>query len=281
LDVAVAVHEVSSGKSVLVDWTVLDTNRVTVGPFAQAPTTNQYRVFVFSGSGQQGATGPTGPAGTMPSFDAVIGGISGLVHRWKFTETSGNFADSVGSLTLTAAGTFTYNTGSPRIGGAVLLGASATATSSGLGSIPTGNNPRCIVAVFKPTDTTQQALFGYGAAATDQGCVCLLNYNGADVILFSFYTDDLSISNSGSVTNQWHIAIFNYDTSPDRRQQLMIDGLFASRTTTAVVNTATTGNFVVGQWTATYQGTFYIDDLAVFNRALAPWEIRKLINALQ
>ena len=135
LDVAVAVHEVSSGKSVLVDWTVLDTNRVTVGPFAQAPTTNQYRVFVFSGSGQQGATGPTGPAGTMPSFDAVIGGISGLVHRWKFTETSGNFADSVGSLTLTAAGTFTYNTGSPRIGGAVLLGASATATSSGLGSI--------------------------------------------------------------------------------------------------------------------------------------------------
>lgn len=46
-DIIVQVYELTGGAAWLVDWAVVDANNVTIGPFATAPTTNQFRVIVI------------------------------------------------------------------------------------------------------------------------------------------------------------------------------------------------------------------------------------------
>ena len=107
--------------------------------------------------------------GSAESWETAIAALSGKVHRWKFDEASGDFADAISTLDLTATGSISYSATSPLGDAASFTG--GYAESSGLGSIPTGDAERCIVIVWKKTAVGTSSLlplFSYGANSSRQ-----------------------------------------------------------------------------------------------------------------
>lgn len=236
-----------------------------------------------TGAGATGATG-AGGGGTV-SYDSLISGMSGLVHRWKFEEASGNFIDAVGSLTLAASGTFTYGvTGGPVSGsvGSIQFGSGAVGITSGLGSIPVGNAARSFILVFQGpgTDyTSKQNLLCYGAPSTRQWWSSFLNDGTPGDTSLDTYADDLITAAQG-VDATWHLLVLTYDGNGNT--SFSIDGVRYWHTTGGVLNTSSANNFMIGQDNIGYfqLGPAVFDDLAVFNRCLNSYEIVKLLVSL-
>jgi hypothetical protein len=148
-------------------------------------------------------------------YDAAVTAINtNLVHRWKFQESSGDFADSVGSLTLAATGTFIYGVPGP-IDSAVAFQASAKGLSTGLGSIPTGSGQRTVVVVYKPTKGTnpKQALCSYGTTgSTRQYFVMSINDAVVDTETFAVWSDDITVAAAGGSGTCWHVFVARVDS---------------------------------------------------------------------
>ena len=235
---------------------------------------------------------PADPGGaSFVTYESIISGMSGLVHRWKFEEASGNFADSVGSLTLVKSGAITYSVaGGPVSGasGSIQFGAAGVGKASGVGSIPTGGNARTFVLVFKgPGTNPKQALFNYGTAgATRQWWTAFVNENGGikygtvpPGMALDVWGDDASFGNMPAQGLWWHLCAYMYDGSITIAT--FFDGAWAGHSLGAALNTGS-GNFWIGQENngTSQLGPAIYDDLAVFNRVLNAYELGRLYAAL-
>lgn len=219
--------------------------------------------------------------GSFTMYDTLIAAMSGIVHRWKFDEASGNFADSVGSLTLTKSGTFTYSVAGAPVGGAVTFGASAKAVTSGMGSIPVGGAARTVVAVWKNTSTNQQCIWNYGTwSSTRQYFAVDLNGASSAQVNATAWADDINMTSVPSCDGLWHLGVYTYDGS--QTTAFYYDGNRVGRFLGAALNTVDSGtHFQIGLTiNSSNQFSGSLDDLAVFNRALQPYEVQQLFNAL-
>jgi hypothetical protein len=217
-------------------------------------------------------------------YDAAVTAINtNLVHRWKFQESSGDFADSVGSLTLAATGTFIYGVPGP-IDSAVAFQASAKGLSTGLGSIPTGSGQRTVVVVYKPTKGTnpKQALCSYGTTgSTRQYFVMSINDAVVDTETFAVWSDDITVAAAGGSGYCWHVFVARVDSGGTSGKMFNDYLPSTTRTFGAALNTGTGVGFTVGQETTggTNQFLGYIDDIAIWSRALTDAEILSLVKA--
>jgi len=217
---------------------------------------------------------------TFETYDQAMAAISGKVHRWKFDEASGDFADSVGSLTLVASGSITYQQAGPLGTTNVAKFASAArGAAASMGSAPTGNAARSHAILFK-TDgvltTGPKAICGWGTGslrALWQSQLNIGNVFGTDgTVVFS---DDVSATQRGYADAQWHLLIAAYDGA--RTTYLCQEGFVNAKRMGADLNTGTT---------AAPKAPFddmaiYIDDWAIFNRALTRAEMERLWRAAQ
>jgi hypothetical protein len=161
------------------------------------------------------------------------------------------------------------------------MGASAKGLTSGMGLIPVGGAARTIVAVIKPgSSTSKQTVCSYGTANTRQGQYLTLNASAAGQAEYAGYADDADISNSGCNSQRWALMVAVYDGSTCTT--LFYDGQILTHTLGAALNTVDAGNhFSIAQdLSNAAQGSMYLDDLAVFNRALAGWEVNELWDSL-
>jgi hypothetical protein len=232
---------------------------------------------------------PPGAGAAFSTYDALIAAMSGLVHRWTFEEASGNFADAVGSLTLTKSGTFTYAVaGGPVSGGAgsVTVGAAGQGVSSGLGSIPVAGAARTFVLIYKgKSSTAKQALFSYGTSgSTRLWWTAYLNESGSgaanDALCLAAWGDDAGLLGCNLNVETWHMAAFGYDGASTTF--VFLDGQILGRRLGGALNTGSGGNLAVAfdAFGGNQLGGVTLDDLAVFSRALQPYELQQLYNAL-
>lgn len=220
--------------------------------------------------------------GGAETWEDVVSDLSGKVHRWKFEEASGNFADSIGSLTLTANGSITYQAASP-----VGFAASFTggyAESSGLGSIPTGDAERSIVIVWKKTSEGTVAnpfpLFGYGAAgATRQ----LFQLFGTAYATLRFGVLNVQIDASTPIGDgEWHISCMSHIAATRQLLSAYFDGAQQLGTEGGNLGTSTANNFhVAAEFDDTDPSAITVADVIVFDRYLGKPEMDRLYTAMR
>lgn len=209
------------------------------------------------------------------SWDVVMDGLSGKVHRWKFEEASGNFADSVGSLTLVASGSITYQQSSP-IGYAASFATGAAGDAASMGSVPVGADPRTSIVVYKSnglTPVTNMDLFTYGTSGTTN-LYWQLDSTGMATIRLVVWANDITKSDDVVQDMAWHMTAGVYLGNAADTIYLYHDGAVQSRVI-ADLNTGSATNPKVGG-----NDAVTIADVTVFDRALARWELDRLRMSL-
>lgn len=223
------------------------------------------------GTGEVVITIPGGSGGSVETYDAAIAAVlTGKVHRWKFDDASGaSVADSVGSLTLTLSGTYTRHVASPT-GFGTTFGASAVATSSGLGSLPVGNADRCFIILFRSNSEARQELVNYGpTGSTRQQWFNAMNVTGGNLAYLQVWSDDLNkavqtVRGPIEVASgtDWHLIAFGYKASA-QTTYVYYDGSLVSRRLGGTLNTGTSGNLTVSASANPLVGD--LDDILVLN----------------
>jgi hypothetical protein len=214
------------------------------------------------------------------SYDDAIAALSAsLVHRWKFAEASGDFADSVGSLTLTASGSITYHQAAPNGStDAAKFASGARGAAGSMGSAPTGAGARTCAFIYKSDGAlvTNAALFGYGTtSSTRQWWAHKLNDGASYSESAATWSDDLIIASSGLSDGQWHFVAIAYDGGSTL--YLFRDGVLHARRLGAALNTGTTN-----KPKAPYDNlAAYLDDVAIWSRCLKRWEMDRLWDAAE
>ena len=207
--------------------------------------------------------------------------LAGLVNYWTFENNS--VTDSVGGIALTATGAPTYATAG-RIGNAAAFASNVSGVSTsqhldGTMSNPTGN--MTVGVWFYPL-----SLPGNGAwsAITNMGALRLLLYGTASggATISGWFCDQTASwtgINSTSLVqaNSWNHAALAYSTTG---QSLYLNGvLVGSATLAGALNSGAT--FVTVGWdtvaTRGFQG--YVDELALYGRALSASEVASLSGA--
>jgi hypothetical protein len=208
------------------------------------------------------------------TWEDVMTALSGnLVHRWKFEEASGNFADSVASLDLTAAGSPTYQVASP-LGYAATM-STAQAASGGVGSLPTGSSDRTLIAVFKVGVTNSHTeVFSYGATSTrqwQQGCLNHDDY--AQGPCYLAWSDDHKPAGFFA-DNHWHMVAWR---SRSRAGEVWADGAtHSARAWGAALSTGTSYPFRVAS-----NGTVTIADFSAWDHWMPNVDLRRLWNTIK
>lgn len=215
--------------------------------------------------------------GSSALWEAVLNGYA-PVHWWKFDEASGDFADSgsAGGLTLTASGTINYRSADPW-GGTSCAELTATGpgkgVSSGLGSIPTGANPRTVLMLCK-TGSPQagtKAIVTYGTGSANQFFMYQVQ-NGTNSVgdIYDLWSNSLASQGPKLSDGNWHVLALGI-TGAGWRQILWMDGTMIGRTTVAAANT-TGGYFSVNP-----DGEdLYVADVAVFSSWLGSAKLARL-----
>lgn len=260
---------------------------VEQGASPATPASGSVRVFAKAGSlwgrddaGTDTDLGAGGGGGSTETWDdAVVALSSGLVHRWKYDEASGNFADDVSTLDLTASGTITYQQAGPAgATSAARFASGARGAAGGMGSAPVGNAARTSAILFK-TDgdlTTSAAILSWGTTGTARLHWGLL-LNAASVgyqDAAQVWTDDLIVAQVGSSDGEWHLLINAWDGN--RGLYFYQDGkMLGVKRLTSALNTGT------GTTPRTPQDNIaiYIDDALIWNRRLRRWEMDRLWTA--
>ncbi len=219
--------------------------------------------------------------GSAESWETAVADLSGKVHRWKFEEASGDFADEISTLDLIANGSISYSAASPIGDAAQFTG--GYAESSGLGSIPVGDAARTTLIVWKRNSVTGGSvvpLLSYGANASRQLWE-----------LYSTAISDLRLScNVSSVTAivpfgdaLWHITAAEHFGAGSQMISIYQDGqLWTNSTGGTNLNTSSANNFhVAAEFDDTDPCAITVADVIVFDRALAKWELDRLYAALR
>jgi hypothetical protein len=216
------------------------------------------------------------------TYDSLINAAA-PVHRWKFTETSGNFIDSVAGLALSVASTpsnLTYSQ-TPLAGvggGAILLNNASNGAHfiANAGSIPYASVARTVCVVFKPTDTTTQQMFFWGAQSSFHLFGASINDGGAGFIVADIFNDGETTFGTGCNTLAWHLLIVRAMGTNIRDFTIFLDSFSHAQTISNTPNTTGSANgFIVGGGLTfgTKKGTYYLDDIAIFARGLSDAEI--------
>ena len=196
------------------------------------------------------------------------------MHRWKFNEASGNFADSVDSLALTASGTINYQQTDPFGAADAAQLATGQALASGMGSIPVGSAARTIVALVKvtpPMTQSQSTVFGYGTWSGDEYLEYKVQASGG-CIGDQVDTGPSDMWNTvGPILsdNQWHLIALGVSTA--YQAEVFVDGQHVSHLGGSI-NTGTGVNLGLN----TFSQNMTFADLAVFNVWLGGAKLAKL-----
>ena len=269
------------------------------GPFPYSSLSNPMTstgdvIYSSDGSGTPArlAAGSDGEVLTLasgiPSWAAAGGGSSdtweslmteftaNLVHRWKFEESSGNFADSINSLTLTPAGSPTYSVSTPLGNG---ISTTNYAETSGQGSLPTGAAARTIIVVAKLTaSASSEYLHSYGAGTARQQFG--FQSPSGQLSRVVFFSDNLEWLTS-IADGQWHMVAIG--VSDSKAAHLYIDGYLYNGVISANAATATSGNFTLGarnyDYSSVAAGTWA--DLSVFDTWLGRNTLDRYWTVLQ
>lgn len=220
------------------------------------------------------------------TYEERIISMGSLVHRWKFSDGSGDFNDSVGGLTLTKSGTITYGVTGP-VGGAITFGASGKGVTSGMGNIPVGATARTFLLVFKAGSSTgKQTCYSYGTSgSTRQWWSLFLDEPTNTQSTLALWADDVSTGTGlnyfGNDQTKYHLFAATYDGN--LTACLFQDGGYSEKTLAGVLNTGSAGNFQIGLDTtsANQLGSCSFDDLAIFKRRLSFKELIILYRCLQ
>jgi hypothetical protein len=195
--------------------------------------------------------------------------LNGLIHEWKFNETSGTTAvDSVGSINLSGVGTPTWTTG--LINNSVVLADSKRLVASS--NILNLNNFTISVWVY-PTSTEDQILFSSASSNFWGGLRINSNGIGRVDISVNGWGTNIVTNTAYTSTNKWHF--FALKKSGNNYKVYHNGNYLGGLTNTSTFNT---GNFVIG-----YPNTFTslsvvgrVDQTLIWNRDLSDNEIKYL-----
>jgi hypothetical protein len=158
-----------------------------------------------------------------------------------------------------------------------------------MGSIPVGAAARTIIAIAK-CSTGKQALWSYGTwSSTRQLFTAFMNDGASNAVSGAMWADDIVYGNGGAGTTAgprsadslYHMHAMMYDGT-NSFAYLFYDGAHTFRNLAGALNTVDSGtHFSVGlDINGTNQFTGTMDDIAVFTRVLAPYELSILYAAL-
>lgn len=199
------------------------------------------------------------------------------VGWWKLDETSGtSFADSTyegNAATSSNSPTFTSGVYS----GALTFNGSNQYLSASDAALPSGSSARTIEAWFKTTtvltNSTYVGILGYGTNSNNEAIFFELGDggtwgNGTDFGI-SQYGNAIGASNYTVNDGNWHFGVATFDGTTWR---IYVDGLLRA-SSVLTTNTVNTGTMTIGKDTLNNYWNGSIDDVRVYSRALADYEI--------
>jgi fibronectin-binding autotransporter adhesin len=205
-----------------------------------------------------------------------------LVARYTFDDSGnlGNDSSGLSNHLKTGAGA-PASYGSGVSGGALSLNASSLVpVGSFPAGVPVGGNAYTTAAWINPTGGG--GWIGWGNYAGSQ--VNALRMAGSTSVLNYWYSNDLSTPAGSDLiagdppNGGWHYVVATYDPSLAANQhKIYIDGVLVAQRTASGLNVQT-ANFTLGVTNFTEYFNGYLDDVAIFNRALSAAEINTLMT---
>ena len=234
------------------------------------------------------------------SYSSVILATSGLQSYWRLGETTGNFADSKGSIVGTPGG---GSTGSPLIRGApgaLPPGQDDGSVGEEVGPIITsgtlfscGNNygfagsaafslEAFYKALFSGSNNGIEVTIGKGVPFVFvDGWFVKVSRNTATSTVINFQrivSSSASIANSVIPTsNTFHHVVVTYDGSD---MKVFVNGSLVATTSSSLSLASTTTNFT-GHFLGNPTASGFLDEVSVYNRALTAAEVLEHYNASQ
>lgn len=218
---------------------------------------------------------------TAETWDEIMADLA-PVHRWKFDEASGNFADSgsVGTLTLAASGTITYAQAGPLgAASAALFATSANGLAGSIGSVPVGSSSRTIINLFKTNGdvTTSAAVWAYGTTGTAR---LWFAQKVNDTVTYqdslAVWTDDMKIANRGTSDGNWHLVACGVSGGGDTLHFYLDGQMFVSRPSSSL-NTGSTNKFKIPNDSGL---SLYADEVAICASWVGKDELDRLWRSL-
>jgi hypothetical protein len=192
-----------------------------------------------------------------------------LVSYWRL---DGNSRDSKGSNHGTDTA-MSYSSAAGRFGQGAIFNGSSSLISCGNAGIPTGSSARTLCGWFyriADTGWSMNIIVGWGAAASGTYSI-LACYNSK--AYFWDYGSDVG----GTTTiqnNTWNHFAATYDGTTER---IYLNGILEGTKTVAINTTAT--SLFLGKVSTDAAVNGYIEDVAVFSRALSATEIFAIYSA--
>lgn len=200
-----------------------------------------------------------------------------LVSYWKFDESSGNAADTVGTNTLTNNNSITYDPGLINNEAGFSSGSSMYFSNAAESGLPSGGDARTINIWTRTTnDNKLQGLFFYGTATpNDMVAIYLDSRNGIELLQVNGNGADYTPSFTWSANTRYMVTAIYTGTEVHAYVNASELGAGSALTWTTASGTALNlgraegGNYLDGN----------IDETGVWARALSAAEITELYNA--
>ncbi len=219
--------------------------------------------------------------GELPQNSSEWYGSKGL---WHLNDGSGNAADwSNNGKTGTITGATWVTNGSCRFGSCLYFDGNDHINVATYNIAPTNTYT---MSAWIRTSTTGKYVFGQGddtGSTNEMGIGVDINSNHARALMDRYAGNWFYGEGTTTVTdNKWHMVTLVYDNSNYR---LYVDGSQEATGTFTEAGSATSGNqfFAIGSWSrndaAIGQFIGYIDDVAVWNRALSAVDVANLYNS--
>jgi len=279
---------VASDKSGFKVCAALEANpsRVCNTPSINCSCVGSSQGTIASGTPISGDNSSYGLGGSTPSSCDPNGTLlSGLVGYWKMDESTSPYKDiSFNNKDLIWNGGVSSITGKFLSAGG-FNGSTSYALNNSGGYLPTGGNPRTLTFWFKANTgmTSENIAVGYGCIS--EGYLCnsidvgkyvgaFANTSNIGIHLESCYVGGPA---TPAVTTEWHLytAVFNGNNTIT----FYVDGQNPLTVTPGCTINTSLGSGIsvgVGRW-GYYNGL--LDDIRIFNRALAQQEVSALYNS--
>lgn len=211
--------------------------------------------------------------------------IDNIVSYWKFNESSGNAADSVGLLTLTNT-SVSYSTG--KINNGADAGTSVSVNKTFVGGTPVinlgGSTAKSVAGWFKvnANPTAFARFIDWRRSATSSGEFVINYYQDSGTYRFIFNVNGGTMSNYDTTltVGTWYHLALTCDAS--NNVNFYIDG---TSVRTGTWGTAGSGsnhtqfNGANGGTTGNFSGPFSWDEWGAWNKELSSAEVTSLYNS--
>lgn len=188
---------------------------------------------------------------------------NGLINRFTFNSTlAGTNGHTLSGIASAAYSTDRNNAASSALN---ILSSSQASSSAGIPNLPGGSSARTVTFWYKSNAQTIHSLFNYGSPSA---CYALAYDGSIGRLIFFNGTTELTINRPYS-TNWVHVAACYTGTNI----LVYVNGVLALNNAISV-NTGSNPVSKIGYSPGNaYFGSFQIDDLAIYNRALSAAEI--------